>query len=300
MFCEFKNMSSYASSYLMGGLNSVVSCYLMGGLGNQLFQIFATISAAIRSNTGFFFARSDWLLVGKPRPTYWKSFLDHLEPFTKEFDVTALPRIAERGFEYDPNIQSIRSTSYLYGYFQSYKYFDADYDHIIRWIGLKDKQAAIKTKIFDENPSSIFVSMHFRLGDYVNLQNHHPVMSVKYYMNALKHLVSQHPPENELTVVYFNEHEDQATVDVSIAVLSKAFPLIKFVKADLESDWEQMLLMSLCQHNIIANSSFSWWGAYFNANKDKIVCYPSMWFGPSSANKNTRDLFPPTWTQVLV
>ena len=53
--------------------------------------------------------------------------------------------------------------------------------------------------------------------------------------------------------------------------------------------------MSLCSHNIIDNISFSWWGAYFNGNKDKIVCYPSVWFGPKLANKDTSDLCPDSW-----
>ena len=61
------------------------------------------------------------------------------------------------------------------------------------------------------------------------------------------------------------------------------------------SDWEEMLAMSLCNHNIIANSTFSWWGAYFNSNEDKIVCYPSVWFGPELKNNNTVDLFPEEW-----
>ena len=66
---------------------------------------------------------------------------------------------------------------------------------------------------------------------------------------------------------------------------------------DTLDDWQQMLLMSCCHHNIIANSSFSWWAAYLNSNKDKIVCYPSVWFGPS-ANNNTKDLCPSDWTKI--
>ena len=59
-----------------------------------------------------------------------------------------------------------------------------------------------------------------------------------------------------------------------------------------------MLLMSSCQDNIIANSTFSWWGAYFNTNNEKIVCYPYKWFGPS-ANHNICDLFPDSWQKII-
>ena len=62
-------------------------------------------------------------------------------------------------------------------------------------------------------------------------------------------------------------------------------------------DWEQMLLMSCCEHHIIANSTFSWWGAYLNMNPDKIVCYPKKWF--NSESHNTDDLFPEEWIKIL-
>jgi hypothetical protein len=64
-------------------------------------------------------------------------------------------------------------------------------------------------------------------------------------------------------------------------------------------DWQQLLLMSCCNDNIIANSSFSWWGAYFNGTIEKIVCYPDIWFGPLNP-VNTRDLFPESWQEISV
>ena len=66
---------------------------------------------------------------------------------------------------------------------------------------------------------------------------------------------------------------------------------------DTIADWQQMLLMSVCDHNIIANSTFSWWGAYFNTNPQKVVCYPSVWFGPGVAH-NTMDLCPESWAKI--
>jgi hypothetical protein len=81
--------------------------------------------------------------------------------------------------------------------------------------------------------------------------------------------------------------------------LKSKFEDIKFVNIDSTiPDWKQMLMMSCCHHNIIANSTFSWWGAYFNRNPDKIVCYPNKWFGPALANKTTDDLFPPEWRKI--
>ena len=79
------------------------------------------------------------------------------------------------------------------------------------------------------------------------------------------------------------------------------FPLCKFIKSDQSiEDWKQMLMMSCCRHNIIANSSFSWWSAYFNSHTDKIVCYPSQWFGPNLAHNDTRDLCPDSWKKIDV
>jgi hypothetical protein len=61
-----------------------------------------------------------------------------------------------------------------------------------------------------------------------------------------------------------------------------------------------MLIMSHCKHNIIANSTFSWWGAYFNQHKENKVYYPSLWFGPELAFKKTYDLFPPEWNKIKI
>ena len=73
-----------------------------------------------------------------------------------------------------------------------------------------------------------------------------------------------------------------------------------FIRASNDlSDWEQMILMSCCRDNIIANSSFSWWAAHFNTNPDKIVCYPAIWFG-EVAGHDTRDLCPNEWHKIHV
>ena len=83
--------------------------------------------------------------------------------------------------------------------------------------------------------------------------------------------------------------------------LSITFSNLNFVSVDHKLlDYEQILLMSVCNHNIIANSTFSWWGAYFNNNYDKIVCRPNIWFGKAQGDKNIKDLCPETWSNIKI
>lgn len=100
-------------------------------------------------------------------------------------------------------------------------------------------------------------------------------------------------------ILYFCEKEDNEDVELKIEVLKKEFPTIEFIKADDSiEDWKQMILMSCCKHNIIANSSFSWWGGHFNLDKEKIVCYPKIWFGSKLTHHVLHDLFPPSWNKI--
>ena len=103
--------------------------------------------------------------------------------------------------------------------------------------------------------------------------------------------------------MYFCEDESVEEVERMMETIKHHFPESSFglgtkINDNLLEDWEQMLLMSMCNYNIIANSTFSWWGAYLNTNVDKIVCYPEQWFSPK-ANINVSDLFPEDWVPVL-
>jgi hypothetical protein len=278
----------------------------MGGLGNQLFQIFATISLALSTGKVFLFPYSDILTTGMTRPTYWytllHSLINNTTWKTAESDnprIFSLPPIEEKGFEHDEmviiRVNLEKHPACLHGYFQTYKYFEKHYETIIQLIGLRTKQEEIRDKTRLMNGLQT-VSLHFRLGDYVSKQSHHPIMSIKYYMGALTRIIDELGSET-FRVIYFGEKDDETTIKICIQILTKKFPYLEFVKADLDEDWEQMLLMSLCDHNVIANSSFSWWGAYFNANKNKIVCYPTNWFGPALRH-DTKDLCPPSWVRI--
>jgi hypothetical protein len=292
----------------------MISIQLMGGLGNQLFQMFATIAYAIRHKHKFIFPYSDKLAQ---RVTYWNNFMTSLKLFTtanmihkvSNDNIQQMETIVERDFRFTelPPVDSGR-TFKLQGYFQSYKYFQDVQDQIYGLFRMEQQKMALKRDnqtLFAGDANTI--SMHFRLGDYKNLQHYHPIMPAVYYRDALSQIIEKNDLKNA-RVLYFCEEEDNEYVGSVIQKIQHFFEngncVLEFVKVDDKiDDWKQMLIMSICQHNIIANSSFSWWGAYLNTNPSKIVCYPSLWFGQDMHNhhgyKDTSDLFPPQWIKVM-
>lgn len=312
----------------------------MGGLGNQLFQIFTTIAAALRNNDTFFFIQHDEL-EGGHRYTFWSSFLRGLRPYLTPINATtqkmfqSLPTWNEIGFHYTAT--PTETLKYpkplrLHGYFQSDKYFADKYNSICEMIQLAQQQLWIKHMYSNESWSSdyagnpakkrILVSTHFRIGDYVTISHIHPIMSVEYYYRAICRIIasvsasapadstkaSDHDAKASYTFLIFYEPCDKEIVVKQVAEIKHRFATdvngpaygrdiqFHFVR-DTIADWQQMLLMSVCDHNIIANSTFSWWGSYFNANPGKVVCYPSVWFGPGVSH-DTRDLCPESWTKI--
>jgi hypothetical protein len=140
--------------------------------------------------------------------------------------------------------------------------------------------------------------MHFRLGDYKKKTDYHPIMPIEYYRIALSKIISFRGSQSFI-VYYFFEEEDREIILNVVNQLRIDFPLCFFKEVDNQyEDWQQLLIMSCCNDNIIANSTFSWWGAFFNQNEDKIVCYPSIWFGPNVGKTIMNDLFPPTWHKI--
>ena len=290
-----------------------VSCYLMGGLGNQLFQIFTTIAYGFENDRKVVFPYTKELKTGTIRNTYWDNFLGTIKDshtvlntenkFKNEM-ISHFPAIRETDFIYQPIPCASNNEILLFGYFQSYKYFEESKNKIFDLIHLEKQQH----QVIQEVALELFydfeirnISMHFRIGDYKKIQDCHPLMSYEYYEKALKYIISQ-KPSHPYQVLYFHEDVDTADVEIIVNKLKSQdmFSNIKFVRVQHNlDDWQQMLLMSCCTHNIIANSTFSWWGAYFNTYSDKIICYPSLWFG-QKLKHNTRDLFPENWNKIII
>jgi len=287
----------------------MISCKLCGGLGNQLFQIFTTIAYALKYSRPFIFLNNTQLGNGSNgstiRYTYWETFLSALKPFLKnKEEIPSMSIIYEKQFTYKelPENCNKHMGTLLVGYFQSPKYFDRYKDIINKLLKIDLKRLIVKEKVkhIIDFENTITISMHFRFGDYKKYPNVYPLLDYMYYYASLLYILNELDINKIITILYFCEDESILETEMIINKLKQQTPelYINFERAEpLLLDWEQMLLMSLCDHNIIANSTFSWWGAYLNPNVGKIVCYPEKWFMPET-NKDTTDLFLPDWVCI--
>ncbi len=264
----------------------------MGGLGNQLFQIMTAFAYSKKYRNHLIIKRESHSPSCTYRNVYWNNFLEGLQKYLINGNID-LPVYNEKSFEYNelPKISESDDIK-LSGYFQSYKYFDEYKSELLAEIDWYAKRDAVKSKITDVNPGYM-VSLHFRIGDFKNLENH-PIMPMEYYINAIKYIEAR---ESNVKILYFCEEDDKDFVfNNYINPLRTIFENITFTqtKNKLE-DWEQMIAMSLCKHHIIANSTFSWWSAYLADDKyKKLICYPDIWFNSTLIN-NMMDLFPGHW-----
>ncbi len=275
---------------------------LMGGLGNQLFQIFTGISYSLDNKIAFKINNNKPDKVSpldniSKRPTYWDNFLINLSNFTYNNSLN-LPIYREEVFFKYSKIPYITQDFKLYGYYQSYKYFENNYENITKLIGLEERKQIIKKKYTNYFENKKPISLHFRIGDYVKNLAMHPVLPINYYIKSINFLKDKIINiENNNYILIFGELNDKEKIEEHIKIIYKEFPNLEILICDYNiEDYEQMLLMSLCQHNIIANSSFSWWGAYFN-NNNKIICYPNLWNGSTN---ETHDLFPIIWNKIII
>jgi len=199
--------------------------------------------------------------------------------------------IKEPYFHFYTEVLKAKDNTYLEGYWQSEKYFK-DIEQIIHQEftvknELQGKNKEIAQHILDTNS----ISIHIRRGDYVTnpLTNKiHGTCTLEYYHQAVMLIV-----EKVKSPHFFLFSDDPEWVQRNI-VLEYPTTHVDHNKAD--KDYEDLRLMSLCKHNIIANSVFSWWGAWLNKNPDKIVIAPKRWFNENSYN--TKDLLPEPWIKI--
>jgi hypothetical protein len=207
-------------------------------------------------------------------------------------------RIKEAGLAYDEQVLAAKGQLYLDGYWQSERYFVAAAEAIRRDFSFKTPPTAENQKLLDRIKATQAVSLHVRRGDFAHNQNTnaiHGVCSPAYYAQAVETIAKS--VRNPLFFVFSDE------IDWVKEAGFVTHPAVFVSHNQAANSWEDLRLMSQCRHHIIANSTFSWWGAWLNPDPAKIVIAPRHWFNPESAwyqqhNVGANDIVPQTWLRI--
>ena len=203
--------------------------------------------------------------------------------------------IEKKHFCYDSSINNVAPNTRLCGCYQSYKYFTSYSNEIIAMFSklpLSSPRLQVAAKI--TNPNITSVSIHYR--DYTDLKasmknfaNYIGMLKKDYYKQAIEIINKKY--KNAKFYVFSNK------ISTARKVLQKIDNL-EFIEYTYDNTWEDMKLMSLCDHNIIANSSYSWWAAYLNTNNNKTIIAPKSWGNLLKGRENTNDLLPIDWIKI--
>jgi len=244
----------------------------LGRLGNQLFQIASTIGIAEKN--GIKYTLPNWS---------YSHFFKNQIPLNV---INDLEVINEINFHYNEIMLQDKTKNYdLSGYFQSEKYFKESSDLILETFSLKDEiHNELKSKYSTILNNSC--SIHVRRGDYVHLQGYHPVQPLDYYIESIKTIYG-----DNIENINFLIFSDDIEWCKSNIILPNTFHI------EGNPDILDLFLMSMCNNNIITNSSFSWWSAWLNMNPQKIIVAPKKWFGEYK-DCNTKDLIPNNWILI--
>jgi hypothetical protein len=255
-----------------------------GRLGNQLFQIAATIGIARRNQCDFIFP-----------PWSYANIFAHPLPQSKN-PINGLEAFYEHAFHYQHI--NISGPTNLVGYFQSEKYFCHCAPDIRNFFTLKQDFLDQVEQSFAGFAEVKTCSVHVRRTDYMDNPNYIDLCATGYYENAIKQF------DSDTKFIFFSD---------DIAWCKQRFSGQRFVFVEGLEDFMDLALMSRCTSNIIANSSFSWWGAWLNTNPDKSVVAPLAWFAGELADPSvptrpgppdlqgfcdTKDLIPQGWIRL--
>ena len=291
---------------------------LWGGLGNQMFQYAAARRLSLVNETQLKLDLSWFQKVPSgdtPRP-YDLNVFNTVQNVASPAEVKALrgidirrwPKVVkrflqgtglfinksyvmEKHYHLDPEILDIHGDVYLDGYWQSARYF-SDEERLIRQeFTIKIPPDLANREVADIIRNVEAVSLHVRRGDYVSDHKaglHHGISPLAYYKKAISEIISR--VENPHFFVFSDEPEwvkRNLSIDHPGTYVEHNGP---------EKGFEDLRLMSLCRHHIIAKSSFSWWGAWLAVHQEKIVIAPKNWF--SEASIDTSDLIPDGWIRI--
>jgi hypothetical protein len=291
---------------------------LNGGLGNQMFQYACGRNQAFKYETELLFDTSLLGLVTTGSSLTKRSYaldvfgiqnnsIDKISQRGKFFLHRILNMLSiklrgrgiqtknffvENAFAYNPFIENTTNDCFLAGYWQSPLYFQNMESLIRNDFQFKPKLNEVNAKWIREIKSVNAVSLHIRRADFINNKSHsiHGTCSIEYYMHAVNHVASK---TNAPVFFIFSDDAEWAKNNLKLPYTCH------FISGNEgDKSYIDMQLMSNCNHNIIANSSFSWWGAWLNENPDKLVIAPKQWFLDAELNKQTDDLIPQKWVRI--
>jgi hypothetical protein len=292
----------------------MIISHIIGGLGNQMFQYAAGRSRSLELGAPLLLHLSDFADYGLHQGFQLDQVFDGDFQFAQESDVrrflgwrgyrlarkvlrrkvAAFLRggkfVVEPGFEYWPGSSSVAKECYLVGYWQSEKYFRNVESAIRRDFSFKVPLTGLNAEWATRIASSTAVSLHVRRGDYVadpKALAVHGLCSLEYYHSAVERFIGELPSSE-----FFIFSDDIAWVREHLSITRPCHYIDNNKGADSYND---MHLMSLCRHHIIANSSFSWWGAWLNPRTDKKVIAPRRWF---ANGRPVHDLIPAGWVTL--
>lgn len=290
----------------------MIILHLSGGLGNQMFQyafgratanrlsaelVFDLSDETLQIHNGFELNRVFDIRAREATKSDLKTVLgwmrhDIARRAVKKFgfsEILSIPYVLEPHLHFAPQMLRASDNTYLSGYWQSEKYFaDAmdcvrdDFTFLSKLSGLNESLAA---DILDKSQTAI--SLHVRRGDYVHnteINRVHGCCTQEYYQAAIEHMAGQIKSPR---FYIFSDDMDWVRANLDLPFGHT------FVQHNRKkSSYQDMHLMSLCKHHVIANSSFSWWGAWLNRDPKKLVVAPRKWFADE---RSVDDLFPQSW-----
>lgn len=303
----------------------MVIVHLMGGLGNQMFQYAFGRRLALENNVSL---KLD-VYSGFKNDSYKRSYgLNHfriLENIVSREEVRRFRRIESFGslrrlyrlinlFRPRSNKYSVlrehsvtrfdlralkTSTTNIFidGYWQSEKYFQPIKDLIREEFQVKSPLEGLNLRLANEIHKSNAVCLHIRRfrgvlgskGD-CSAAKKHGILNLEYYSRGLRYLAKRH---SKLHCFVFSDSPDWAEENLQLPYPTTFVTHNHSVEG---KDYEDLRLMSQCKHHIIANSTFSWWGAWLCANPEKVVIAPKKWF--NEPGRDTRDLIPDSWHRI--
>jgi hypothetical protein len=276
---------------------------LSGGLGNQMFQYALGRSLAVKNKAELYLDNSE-LLYNDASLTYvYRKFELDIFNVGYKFGSPAPPPpifhsltnyfspiqfVHEENYAFHPSILALKGNVYLEGFWQSENYFK-DIEPVIRHdFTFKMNPDSNNSELISQIKSTDSISIHFRRGDYITNEaasKVHGVCSEQYYISAIQRMKAAVETPH---FYIFSDDINWVAENFSIEAPHT------YVTINQEgNNFEDLRLMSLCKHNIIANSSFSWWGAWLNENKSKIVIAPKQWY-----LEKYSEIVPPQWVKL--